>query len=60
MKRPLGGARDQRKRHRPEQIIEKLRQADVELSQGATVEAVCRKLEVSEQTDHHWRNQFGG
>ncbi len=49
-----------KKRHRPEQIIEKLRQADVELSQGATVEAVCRKLEVSEQTYHRWRNQFGG
>ena len=49
-----------RKRHRPEQIIEKLRQADVELSQGATVEAVCRRLEVSEQTYHRWRNQFGG
>ena len=48
------------KRHSPEQILAKLRQTDVELSQGATVEAVCRKLEVSEQTYHRWRNQFGG
>ena len=49
-----------RKRHRPEQIIEKLRQADVKLSQGMTTEAICRELEVSEQTYHRWRNQFGG
>ena len=49
-----------RKRRRPEQIIEKLRPADVDLSQGATVEAACRKLEVREQTYHRWRNQFGG
>ncbi len=53
-----------KKRHRPEQIIENLRQADVELSQGATVEAVCRKLEVSEQTYHRWRRHgrrpYGG
>jgi len=38
------------KRNRPEQIVEKLRQADVERGQGHPVKEVCRKLEISEQT----------
>jgi len=49
-----------RKRHSPEQVIAKLREADVALSQGATVADVCKKLEVSEVTYHRWRTQFGG
>lgn len=49
-----------RKRHSPEQVIAKLREADVALSQGATIAEVCKKLEVSEQTYHRWRTQFGG
>jgi transposase-like protein len=49
-----------RKRHSPEQVIAKLRDADVALSQGATIAEVCKKLEVSEQTYHRWRAQFGG
>lgn len=49
-----------RKRHSPEQVIGKLREADVQLSQGATLADVCKRLEVSEQTYHRWRNQFGG
>ena len=49
-----------RKRHSPEQIIEKLRAAEVELSGGATVAQACATLEVSEQTLHRWRNQYGG
>lgn len=49
-----------RKRHGPEQVIGKLREAEVWLSQGATVADVCKRLEVSEQTYHRWRNQFGG
>jgi len=49
-----------RKRHSPEQVIAKLRDADVALSQGATIAEVCKKLEVSEQTYHRWRTQFGG
>jgi len=48
------------KRHKPEEIIAKLREAEVDLNQGATVEVLCRKLEVSEQTFHRWRNQYGG
>mgnify|MGYP001795688942 FL=1 len=49
-----------RKRHTPDQILAKLRDADVLLAQGASVADVIRKLEVSEQTYHRWRNQFGG
>jgi len=49
-----------RKRHTPQEIIAKLREAEVELNQGATIEAVCRKLEISEQTFHRWRHEYGG
>jgi transposase-like protein len=49
-----------RKKHTPQQILEKLRSADVELSQGRTFAEIARKLEVSEQTLHRWRNQYGG
>ena len=43
------------KRYRPEQVVEKLRQADVELGQGLSVKEVCRAIEVSEQTYYRWR-----
>jgi len=49
-----------KKKHTPEQIINKLREADVELAKGTTIEQVCKKIEVSEQTFYRWRNQFGG
>jgi transposase-like protein len=49
-----------RKRHTPDQILAKLRDADVLLAQGDSIAEVARKLEVSEQTYHRWRNQFGG
>jgi putative transposase len=49
-----------RRRHTPEQIIRKLREADQLLGEGADVAEVARHLEVSEQTYHRWRNQFGG
>ena len=49
-----------RKRHTPQEIITKLREAEVELNQGATIDAVCRKLEVSEPTYHRWRQLYGG
>jgi putative transposase len=49
-----------KKKHTPEQIINKLREADVELAKGTTVAQVCKLLEVSEQTYYRWRNQFGG
>jgi transposase-like protein len=50
----------QRKRHSPEQIVRKLRDADVELANGAAVADVCKKLGVSEQTYFRWRHQYGG
>lgn len=49
-----------RRRHGPEQIIRKLQQADVMLSVGKTIGQVVQVLEVSEQTFHRWRNQYGG
>ena len=49
-----------RRRHSPEQIIRKLREADRLLGEGADVAEVARQLEVSEPTYHRWRNQFGG
>lgn len=49
-----------RKRHRPEQIVRKLREADAALSAGLSIAQVCQQLEVSEATFHRWRNQYGG
>jgi len=49
-----------RRRHTPEQIIRKLREADRLLAEGKTVEEVARYLEVSEQILHRWRAQYGG
>lgn len=49
-----------RKRHTPEQIISKLRDADAMLATGATIGRVVQQLGVSEQTFHRWRNQYGG
>lgn len=49
-----------RKRHTPEQIIRKLREAETILAAGKDVEHVCQALEVSEATFHRWRNQYGG
>ncbi len=49
-----------RRRHTPEQIIRKLREADRLLGEGKDLAEVARHLEVSEQTYHRWRNQFGG
>ncbi len=48
------------KRHTPQQIVEKLRDADVMLAAGKPIDAVCQALEVSEATFHRWRNQYGG
>ena len=49
-----------RKRHSPEQIVRKLRDAEVMLNHGKSVEEVLKMLEVREATFHRWRNQFGG
>ena len=44
----------------PEQIIGKLRQAEIMLNQGATVAEVCRNIEVTDQTYFRWRKEYGG
>ncbi len=49
-----------RKRHSPEQIIRKLRDADRMLSEGKDIGSVCQQLEIAEATFHRWRNQYGG
>lgn len=49
-----------RKRHSPEQIVKKLRDADAMLNAGKDLSAVLQGLEVSEATFHRWRNQYGG
>ena len=49
-----------RRRHTPEQIVKKLRDAETMLNAGQDVAAVLQKLEVSEATYHRWRNQYGG
>jgi hypothetical protein len=49
-----------RKRHSPEQIVRKLRDADAMLNAGKDLAAVLQTLEVSEATFHRWRAQYGG
>jgi putative transposase len=49
-----------RKRYTPEQIIGMLRGAEVRLSQGETVGAICRALGISEQSYYRWRREYGG
>ena len=48
------------KKHRPEQIIRKLREAELMLAAGKTIGQVAQALALSEQTFHRWRNQYGG
>ena len=49
-----------RKRFTPEQIIGKLREAEVALAQGQMVMQVCRTLGIAEQTFYRWRREYGG
>ena len=49
-----------RKRYTPEQIINKLREAEILLSQGNTIGVVCKKIEVSDYTYYRWRKEYGG
>jgi transposase-like protein len=48
------------KKHNPERIIKKLREADAMLAAEKSIGQVCQALEISEQTYHRWRNQYGG
>jgi transposase-like protein len=49
-----------RKRHNPEQIVRKLRDAEAMLNSGKDLAAVLQALEVSESTYGRWRSQYGG
>ena len=49
-----------KRKHLIEQIIGKLREAEVELAQGRSVAEVCRSLGVTEQTYYRWRKEYGG
>ena len=48
------------KKHTVEQIIAKLRQAEVELAKGSTIPQAARKLGITEQTYYRWRKEYGG
>jgi transposase-like protein len=48
------------KRYKPEQIIGKLREAEVFQAQGLSVDEACRKIEVTKQTYYRWRQEYGG
>ena len=49
-----------KKRYTPEQIVAKLRQADIELGKGRRVPDACKQLGISEQTYYRWRQKYGG
>jgi putative transposase len=49
-----------RRRHTPEQVIRKLREADKMLGEGKTIAEVAKALEISENSYHRWRNRYDG
>jgi putative transposase len=49
-----------KQRHTPEQIIGKLREAEVEIAKGGSVAAACKKIAVTEQGYYRWRREYGG
>ncbi len=49
-----------RKRHTPEEIIGKLREAEIVLAQGGITADACRRIGVTEQTYYRWRKEYGG
>jgi putative transposase len=54
------GTQMKRRRHTPEQVIRKLREAERLIGEGKTVPEAAKELGISEQTYHRWRNQYGG
>ena len=48
------------RKHRPEEIIGKLREAEIVLAQGGVVADACRRIGVTEQTYYRWRREYGG
>ena len=49
-----------KRRYKPEEIIRKLREAEVLLNQGMAISEACRKIEVTDQTYYRWRKEYGG
>jgi putative transposase len=49
-----------RRRHTPEQVVRKLREAERMLGEGKAIHEVAKELEVSENTFHRWRAEYGG
>ena len=49
-----------RKRHTPEQVINKLREAEVAIAEGSTVAEAAGRIGVTEQTFYRWRSEYGG
>lgn len=49
-----------RRRHTPEQIVRKLREVERLVGSGQTIADAAKQVEISEQTYHRWRNQYGG
>ena len=49
-----------KKPYRPEEIVSKLREAEVELAKGQTIAQVCKKLGITDQTYYRWRKEYGG
>ncbi len=49
-----------RRRHTPEQIVRKLREVERLLGEGQTIAEAAKQVEISEQTYHRWRHQYGG
>ena len=48
------------RKHKPEEIIGKLRETEIVLAQGASTAEACRRISVSEQTYYRWRKEYGG
>ncbi len=48
------------RKHQPEEIISKLREAEIVLAQGGTVADACRRIGVTEQSYYRWRKEYGG
>ena len=49
-----------KKRHKPEEVVAKVREAEVEMGKGVPPDEVCRKLGISEATLFRWRHRYGG
>ena len=51
---------DRNRRYTPDQIVNKLREAEVELAKGSSILAVAKKLGITDQTHYRWRREYGG